>query len=81
MAHRQFREFELVQYEKSTERSKRRETLGVPLPNQTIISLYVDHILYEEFYNLITLMKQLFFEETNVEVKMHVLDKVHQYYK
>lgn len=55
--------------------------MGVPLPNQTIISLYVDHILYEEFYNLITLMKQLFFEETNVEVKMHVLDKVHQYYK
>lgn len=55
--------------------------MGVPLPNQTIISLYVDHILYEEFHNLLTLMKQLFFEETNVEVKMHVLDKVHQYYK
>ena len=63
------------------ETSKLREQYAIPTPNLVLLSLYIDHILYEEFQKLESLAKQLFLNETNISVKMLFLDKTHDFYQ
>jgi len=77
-----FRELELKHQEnKLIETSKLREQYAIPTPNLVLLSLYIDHILYEEFTKLENLAKQLFLNETNISVKMLFLDKAHDFYQ
>lgn len=58
-----------------------REQFGIPKPNLTILSLYIDHILFEEFHDFEMLVLNLFSNEVSYEVKMLLLEKIHQFYK
>lgn len=48
---------------------KLRKEYAIPLPNFVLLSLYIDHILHEEFHNVEKMVQQLFLDETNIEVK------------
>lgn len=41
----------------------------------------MDHVLYEEFHNVEIMVTQLFLNETNIDVKQLLLDKMHDFYK
>ena len=58
-----------------------REQFGIPKPNLTILSLYIDHILFEEFHDFEMLVLNLFSNEVSYEVKMLLLEKIHQFNK
>jgi hypothetical protein len=45
------------------------------------LSLYIDHILFEEFHDFEMLVLNLFSNEVSYEVKMLLLEKIHQFNK
>ena len=85
MSSKVFRDLELQQQsDRPSDPSKLREQwvlLAVPPPNVVLLSLYIDHVLYETFGKVESLVRQQFLTETNVAVKMLALDKIHDYYK
>lgn len=73
MSSKIFRDLEL-QFQNSkladgARKNKLREQYAIPLPNIVLLSLYMDHVLYEEFHNVEIMVRQLFLNETNIDVK------------
>ena len=77
MMSKQFKDVEII----GKDIKKMREQFGIPKPNLTILSLYIDHVLFEQFHDFENLVLNLFSNEVSYEVKMLLFEKIHQFYK